>query len=192
MCAPHSIREFLVQLVFSLAALVALAATTATQVAATTTPSQWGEAAIVETQGGKVAGFMRNGALEFRGIPYGASVAADGRWESPKPAAPWNDVLPAMHFKEPCAQAARYGLTQQSDNEDSLYLNVSLPAPAAGVSLADRELPVIVWIHGGAFVGGSGALYRLDELAKKANAVVVSMNYRLGVFGFMPHPAFGA
>ncbi|MDH4981581.1 carboxylesterase family protein [Hyphomicrobium sp. D-2] len=187
------------QLKFSLAALaVLMSAAVPVQVAAAP-PSQWGEAAIVETQGGKVAGFMRNGALEFRGIPYGMSVAGDSRWEPPKPAASWSGVLPAMHFKEPCAQAARYGLTQRSDNEDCLYLNVSLPTDAnasldageAGAALAKRKLPVIIWIHGGAFVGGSAALYRLDALARKADAVVVSMNYRLGVFGFMPHPAFG-
>jgi para-nitrobenzyl esterase len=52
--------------------------------------------------------------------------------------------------------------------------------------------PVIVWIHGGAFVGGSSALYRLDQLARSGDVVVVSLNYRLGVFGFMPHPAFDA
>jgi para-nitrobenzyl esterase len=146
----------------------------------------WGEAAVVQTTAGKVAGFIRNGVLEFRGIPFGASVAGDNRWEMPKPAKPWDGVLPAMHFKDACAQAARYGLTERSDNEDCLYLNVSRPLSAA------TRRPVIVWIHGGAFVGGSSSLYRLDDLAKKANAVVVTMNYRLGVFGFMPHPAFGA
>lgn len=150
----------------------------------------WGEAAVVQTTAGKVAGFIRNGVLEFRGIPFGASVGGDNRWDMPKPAESWDGVLPAMHFKEACAQAARYGLTERSDNEDCLYLNVSLPY--FGGKVAATKRPVIVWIHGGAFVGGSSSLYRLDDLAKKANAVVVTMNYRLGVFGFMPHPAFGA
>ncbi|CAN1721020.1 Carboxylic ester hydrolase [Hyphomicrobium sp. 1Nfss2.1] len=154
------------------------------------TPYHWGEAAIVQTAGGKVAGFIRNGALEFRGIAYAAPVGGENRWTSPKPAAPWEGVLPAMHFKEACAQGARYGLTERSDNEDCLYLNVTVPY--AGGDLSGRKLPVIVWIHGGAFVGGSSALYRLDVLAKKADAVVVTMNYRIGVFGFMPHPAFEA
>lgn len=150
----------------------------------------WGEAAVVQTTGGKVAGFIRNGVLEFRGIPYGASVAGDNRWEMPKPAESWDGVLPAMHFNEPCAQAARYGLTERSDNEDCLHLNVSLPY--SGGEVAANKRPVIFWIHGGSFVGGSSSLYRLDYLAKKTNAVIVTMNYRLGVFGFMPHPAFGA
>ncbi|MGB5948970.1 MAG: carboxylesterase family protein [Parvibaculum sp.] len=151
---------------------------------------RWGEAAVVETEGGKVAGFIRNGALEFRGVPFGAPVGGDNRWEMPKPAEPWTGVLPAMNFKAACAQAARYGLTERSDSEDCLHLNVSLPY--SGGKFAAKKRPVIVWIHGGAFVGGSSSLYRLDRLAMKADAVVVTMNYRLGVFGFMPHPAFGA
>lgn len=149
----------------------------------------WGEGAVVQTTAGKVAGFIRNGALEFRGIPFGVSVAGDNRWEMPKAAEPWDGILPAMHFKDACAQAARYGVTERSDNEDCLHLNVSLPYSGGKVA---AKRPVIVWIHGGSFVGGSSSLYRLDELAKKANAVVVTMNYRLGVFGFMPHPTFGA
>ena len=152
--------------------------------------SPWGEAAIVETSGGKVAGFVRNGALEFRGIPYGASVGGEGRWAMPQPAAAWDGVLPAMHFKGDCAQAERYGMTARSDNEDCLALNISMPY--SGEQPGTTKRPVVVWIHGGAFVGGSGALYRLDRLALAADAVVVSMNYRLGVFGFMPHPAFDA
>jgi para-nitrobenzyl esterase len=80
---------------------------------------------------------------------------------------------------------ARFGLTEASDEEDCLSLNVSRPRSIP----AGRRLPVLVWIHGGAFVGGSSNLYRLDALARR-NLVVVSPNYRLGVLGFMPHPAF--
>ncbi len=170
----------------ALAIVVPLFAQAATKQASST----WGEAAVVQTTGGKVAGFVRNGVLEFRGIPYGASVGGDQRWEMPTPAPSWTGVLPAMHFKEACAQAARYGLTERSDNEDCLHLNVSLPF--AGGKIAAKKRPVIVWIHGGGFTGGSSALYRLDRLAQKTGAVVVTMNYRLNVFGFMPHPAFEA
>ena len=156
--------------------------------AATTKPHpKWDEAAVVQTTGGKVAGFIRNDVLEFRGIPFGASVGGDNRWEMPKPAQSWTGVLPTMHFGAACAQAARYGLTEQSDNEDCLQLNVSLPFKNGKIK---KKRPVIVWIHGGGFLGGSTALYRLDLLARKTGAVVVTMNYRLGVFGFMPHPAF--
>ena len=138
---------------------------------------------VIATVSGKVEGFVRNGVLEFRGIPYAAPVSGDARWSMPQPAAPWTGVLPAMHFGGACPQAARYGLTERSDEENCLTLNISLPT----IKAAKR--PVLVWIHGGAFVGGAASLYRLDRLAKGMDAVVVSVNYRLGVFGFMAPPA---
>lgn len=139
---------------------------------------------IVTTASGKVEGFIRNGVLEFRGIPYAAPVSGDARWSLPQPAAPWTGVLPAMHFGGACPQAARYGLTERSDEENCLTLNLSLPT---GKAAARR--PVLVWLHGGAFVGGAASLYRLDRLARGLDAVIVSVNYRLGVFGFMAPPA---
>ena len=139
---------------------------------------------VITTASGKVEGFVRNQVLEFRGIPYAAPVAGDARWSMPQPAAPWAGVLPAMHFGGACPQAARYGLTERSDEENCLTLNISLPTAKAA---APR--PVLVWFHGGAFVGGAASLYRLDRLARDADAVVVSVNYRLGVFGFMAPPA---
>ncbi|MBI5261547.1 MAG: carboxylesterase family protein [Bradyrhizobium sp.] len=145
---------------------------------------------IVETTKGKVQGFIRNGVLEFRGIPYGASTAGERRWTLPQEPQAWADVLPTMHFKPACAQAARYNLTERSDSEDCLHLNVS--RPYSGAPIAADKRPVIFWIHGGAFIGGSSSLYRLDRLARQTGAVIVSANYRLGVFGFMPHPSFEA
>lgn len=139
---------------------------------------------VVTTTSGKVEGFIRNGVLEFRGIPYAAPVSGDARWSLPRPAAPWTGVLPAMHFGGACPQAARYGLTERSDEENCLTLNISLPTAKAA---APR--PVLVWLHGGAFVGGAASLYRLDRLAQGMDAVIVSVNYRLGVFGFMAPPA---
>lgn len=147
-----------------------------------------GEPPIVETEKGKIQGFIRNDVLEFRGIPFGAPVGGENRWTPAAPAASWSGVLQAMHFGPACAQAARYNLTERSDSEDCLHLNVSVPY--GGGPLAEEKRPVIVWIHGGAFVGGSSSLYRLDRLAKSTGSVVVSINYRLGVFGFMPHPSF--
>ncbi|WP_298193254.1 carboxylesterase family protein [Novosphingobium sp.] len=139
---------------------------------------------VVTTASGKVEGFIRNGVLEFRGIPYAAPVSGDARWSMPQPAAPWTGVLPAMHFGGACPQAARYGLTERSDEENCLTLNVSLP-----IAKITTKRPVLVWLHGGAFVGGAASLYRLDRLAQGMDAVVVSVNYRLGVFGFMAPPA---
>lgn len=139
---------------------------------------------VVATTSGKVEGFVRGGMLEFRGIPYAAPVSGEARWSLPKPMAPWTGVFPAMHFGKACPQAARYGLTERSDEEDCLTLNISLPR-----SKSAHPRPVLLWIHGGAFVGGAASLYRLDRLARDADAVVVSINYRLGVFGFMAPPA---
>ena len=138
---------------------------------------------VVATASGKVEGFVRAGALEFRGIPYAAPVSGDARWSLPQPVAPWSGVLPAMHFGGACPQAARYGITERSDEENCLTLNISRPT-----SKASAPRPVLVWIHGGAFVGGAASLYRLDRLAREADAVVVSINYRLGVFGFLAPP----
>jgi para-nitrobenzyl esterase len=144
------------------------------------------QGAIISTASGKVEGFVRNGVIEFRGIPYAAPVSGDARWSLPQPAAPWTGVLPAMHFGGACPQAARYSLTERSDEENCLTLNITAPTAKA----APR--PVLLWLHGGAFVGGAASLYRLDRLARDADAVVVSINYRLGVFGFMAPPAGAA
>jgi para-nitrobenzyl esterase len=149
-----------------------------------------GGSPVVQTDKGQVQGVVRNGLLAFKGIPFGASPAGERRWASPEPAEPRTGVLQAAEFKPPCAQAARYNLTEASDNEDCLYLNITLPHD--GSRLGDERRPVLVWIHGGAFVGGSASLYRLDRLARSTDAVIVSINYRLGVFGFMPHPSFEA
>lgn len=153
---------------------------------------------VVATASGKVEGFVRGGVLEFRGIPYAAPVSGKARWSLPQSAAPWSGVLPAMHFGKACPQAARYGLTEQSDEENCLTLNITLPRSDITLPQSDITLPrgksahlrpVLLWIHGGAFVGGAASLYRLDRLARDADAVVVSINYRLGVFGFMAPPA---
>jgi para-nitrobenzyl esterase len=126
---------------------------------------------------------------EFKGIPYATPPTGDLRWTLPQPASPWTGTLDATTYRSACPQVARYGLTEASDNEDCLYLNVTVPVTTGQPS---RRRPVIVWIHGGAFVGGSSALYPLDHMARSGGAVVVSLNYRLGVFGFMAHPAFDA
>lgn len=139
---------------------------------------------IVATASGRVEGFVRHGVLEFRGIPYAQPVSGAARWRMPQPVAPWSGLLPAMHFSGACPQAARYGLTERSDEENCLTLNISRPQ-----SQSAQPRPVLVWIHGGAFVGGAASLYRLDRLARETDAVVVSVNYRLGVFGFMAPPA---
>ena len=145
---------------------------------------------MVMTDKGAVRGAIRNGVREFKGIPFAKPPVGELRFSIPEPAAAWSGTLDAKNYKSSCPQAERYGIPESSDNEDCLYLNVTTPDP--GKARHGRKRAVIVWIHGGAFVGGSSALYPLDTLAKSGDVVVVSMNYRLGVFGFTAHPAFEA
>ncbi|MBW4043694.1 MAG: carboxylesterase family protein [Acidobacteria bacterium] len=142
---------------------------------------------IVNTDKGPVRGKISDGVLEFKGLPYAAPPVGKLRWELPQPVKPWQKTLDATEFRNGCPQVSRYGLTEAGYNEDCLFLNVAVPLenhPSA------TRRPVIVWIYGGVFVGGSSSLYPLGHMAKSGNAIVVSMNYRLGVFGFMAHPDF--
>ena len=139
---------------------------------------------VIDT--GTISGVTRNGTWEYRGIPYAAAPVGALRWSLPTAPSAWQGVRDASAFGPACPQQARFNLTEGSTNEDCLSLNVSLPA---GHILGDK-LPVMIWIHGGAFVGGASSLYRLDKLATEGQMVVVSVNYRLGAFGFMPHPGF--
>ena len=124
---------------------------------------------------------------EYRGIPYALSPTGNRRWALPEPVTSLgSDVFQAYNFGPACPQQARFNLTEASTNEDCLSINVSMPA---GTKATDN-LPVFVWIHGGAFIGGSSNLYRLDKLAAEGKMIVVSMNYRLGALGFMPNPSF--
>ena len=124
---------------------------------------------------------------EYRGIPYALSPTGTRRWALPEPVTTLgNGVFKAYNFGPACPQQARFNLTEGSTNEDCLSINVSVPT---GTKETDN-LPVFVWFHGGAFIGGSSSLYRLDKLAAEGKMVVVSMNYRLGALGFMPNPAF--
>jgi para-nitrobenzyl esterase len=144
---------------------------------------------LVATDKGVVRGVLRDGVREFKGIPYAAAPTGRLRWRLPQPAHRWTDVLDASQHRSACPQVSRYGLTEASADEDCLHVNVTVPH--TGPDDLKRKRAVIVWIHGGAFVGGSSALYPLAHLAKSGDVVVVSLNYRLGVFGFMAHPGFG-
>jgi para-nitrobenzyl esterase len=136
---------------------------------------------VVVTDLGAVRGVERNGALEFRGIPYAAPPAGALRFAPPLPASPWTGVRDASRFGASCPQTHRFDLTERSTTEDCLFLNVSVPPDLR----PGERLPVLAWIHGGAFVGGSSSLYRLDRLAARGRMVVVSFNYRVGLLGFM-------
>ncbi len=123
----------------------------------------------------------------FKGIPYAAPPVGPLRWKAPQPALPWTGIRKASEFGARCMQGRVFGDMIFRDNgpsEDCLYLNIWLPAAPAR-----KRLPVMVWIYGGGFVAGSSSEPRQDggNLSKKG-VVVVSFNYRLGVFGFFSHP----
>lgn len=128
------------------------------------------------------------GVLHFRGIPYAAPPVGSRRWRAPAPPARWRGVRPAAALGRNCMQWQPYDDIDPyaaGVSEDCLYLNVA----TAGLAGAPR--PVMVWIHGGGFFAGFGGEARHDPapLAQKG-AVVVTLNYRLGAFGFLAHPAF--
>jgi para-nitrobenzyl esterase len=119
----------------------------------------------------------------FKGIPYATPPVGDLRWRAPKPAAHWEGTRAADQFGPVCMQGG-----DQKMSEDCLYLNVWTGAKAAGSNTNDKR-PVMVWIYGGGYTGGSGSqpMYDGEALAKKG-AVVVTFNYRLGTLGFFSHP----
>jgi len=139
---------------------------------------------VIQTPAGELKGVAGKGVNEFKGIAY----ATAERFEMPVPARPWQGVKDAKQFASNCPQSARFNLTEESLNEDCLYLNVAAPSDVK----AGEKLPVMLWIPGGGFVGGGSNLYKLDQMARDGRMVIVSMNYRVGLFGFMPHPAMDA
>jgi para-nitrobenzyl esterase len=142
----------------------------------------------VKTDAGIVEGFTPPGSSVrvFRGIPFAAPPVGERRWQPPQPVAPWEGVRKADEFGARCLQNRVFDdmVFRDELSEDCLYLNVWTPAESA-----DAALPVMVWIYGGGFQGGSASEPRQDgeRLAGKG-VVVVSMNYRLGIFGFLAHP----
>lgn len=140
----------------------------------------------VQTSQGTVAGKVADGVRAYLGIPYAAPPVGDLRWQSPQAPQAWSGTRDARAFGERCAQPYS-ALSPESVNEDCLFLNVHVPD-----DIGNRQLPVMVWIHGGAFLSGSAAEYKMAHLARKAGAVVVSINYRLGAFGFFRAPEAAA
>jgi para-nitrobenzyl esterase len=140
---------------------------------------------IVDTTHGRVHGDRPGGGLRFLGIPYAQPPVGDLRWRPPQPAARWAGIRDALAFGPDFPQAPNPRFRAPRQDEDCLYLNVWTPTldPAA-------RLPVMVWVHGGGFTGGSGADLRADGQRLAAEgAVVVTLNYRSGLFGFLAHPA---
>ncbi len=142
---------------------------------------------LVKTKYGILEGIKENNLMVFRGIPYAAPPTGKWRWQPPQPVQPWQGVRRAQAFGKaapqlPSAAASiRDFRVDEAQSEDCLYLNIWTPA-------ADKAgRPVMVWIHGGYFTMGSGAqpVFNGDKLAAGGDVVVVTINYRLGVLGFL-------
>jgi para-nitrobenzyl esterase len=161
-------------------------------------PFLQGHAQIVQTASGKVSGVKASGSTVtvFKGIPFAAPPVGDLRWRPPASPKPWPGIRKADAFGPSCIQqparemlpwTAEFLIANQV-SEDCLYLNVWTPRPSTG-----PNLPVIVYIHGGAFTGGSGEvpIYDGEHLAAR-NTIIVTINYRLGALGFLAHPELTA
>jgi para-nitrobenzyl esterase len=141
---------------------------------------------VVATKSGKIAGSYENGLYVFKGIPYSAPPVGELRWMPPQPVKKWEGVREAKEFGDIAPQTVMplgpFGQAPQPpQSEDCLFLNVWTPG------LDKEKRPVMVWIHGGAFTIGSGSdpMYNSDVLPKRGNIVFVSINYRLGMLGFL-------
>ena len=147
---------------------------------------------VVGTRYGLVEGTREGNVCVWRGIPYAAPPVGSLRFRAPQEPIPWKGVRPARHFGPAAMQRERETMKFLNDcpsykSEDCLYLNIWSPG-ADG-----RKRPVMVWIHGGSFTYGSGSspMYDGASFAEKGDLVVVTFNYRLGVFGFLDLSAFG-
>jgi carboxylesterase type B len=143
-----------------------------------------GDELTVQTDKGAVRGLSADGVDKFLGIPFAAPPVGPRRWQPPAPAERWRGVRAATAYGPRCPQLASSN-GAGSENEDCLYLNVFTPPHA-------RRAPVLFWIHGGGLLNGSADQHDGALLARTNGIVVVAINYRLGVFGFLALPGLGA
>ena len=163
-----------------LATALSAAATASALLLAAPTTGASGDDAIVRTDAGRVRGIVTTDSRTFQGIPYAAPPVGALRWRSPQRPKKWTHVRDATRPGDRCAQLQSIGAA--SESEDCLYLNVTTPRSHG------RPRPVIVWLHGGGNEFGAGTDVDPRRLAVGGDVVLVTANYRLGVFGFLGHP----
>jgi para-nitrobenzyl esterase len=143
---------------------------------------------VVETTAGKIRGAVQNKVYTFKGVPYGATTAGGGRFMPPQKVQGWTGVRDALEIglrspQLPSNIVSEWAILDRTEpaGEDCLVLNVWTPA------LDNKKRPVMFWLHGGGFAGGSDGFLAYDgtELARKHDVVVVGINHRLNIFGFM-------
>ncbi|MBO9558387.1 MAG: carboxylesterase family protein [Caulobacter sp.] len=166
-------------------------ALSALALAALTAAPALAQSPVIKTPAGALRGVEQDGLRVFKGVPYAAAPVGTLRWKPPVAAPAWSGVRDASDFGPVCYQpkprpGGIYSSTLKAMSEDCLSLNVWAPDAA-------KKAPVLVWIHGGSLIGGasSESMYDGTALAKQG-LVVVSINYRLGVLGYMAHPELSA
>jgi para-nitrobenzyl esterase len=156
--------------------------------------------AMVQTQSGKVAGYLHEGIFAFKGVPYADTSEGANRFLPPVKCKPWSGVRSSRQYGYVAPQSARAGWANDEEafmfawddgvqNEDCLRVNLWTPGIADG-----RKRPVMVWLHGGGFAAGSGQELRSydgENLAKRGDIVLVSLNHRLNVFGYLDLSRYG-
>jgi para-nitrobenzyl esterase len=150
---------------------------------------------VIETASGNVRGTHEDGIWSFKGIPYGADTAIEGRFRRPRKSEPWTGIRDCSSYGPSCPQSTsglpmsaetetRMGVLayERVTGEDCLVLNVWTPAPEPTATL-----PVLVWLHGGGWSIGSASspLYDFSNLSRHGNVVTVGINHRIGIFGFL-------
>ena len=158
------------------------------------------EGPVVTTEQGKVIGYLRNGIFTFKGIPYGQTTEGANRFMPPKQLTPWSGVRSSRQYGNVSPQGARTGWAHDEEafmfawddgiqGEDCLRINIWSPGVNDG-----KKRPVMVWLHGGGFAAGSGQELRAydgENLARRGDVVVVSLNHRLNAFGYLDLSKYG-
>jgi para-nitrobenzyl esterase len=154
---------------------------------------------VVETTAGKVRGYSARGILTFKGIPYAGSTAGPNRFLAPAKPTSWSGIRSSMYYGQVCPQGARAGWKNDEESfmfewddgqpgEDHLRVNVWTPGAD------NRKRPVMVWLHGGGFSAGSGQelkAYDGESIARRGDVVLVSLNHRLNIFGYLDLSKYG-
>ncbi|MBQ3985309.1 MAG: carboxylesterase family protein [Bacteroidales bacterium] len=155
---------------------------------------------VLTIEGGQIQGVETSvkGVYVYKGVPFAAPPVGDLRWKEPQPVIPWQGVKVADTFSAGAVQSphdssnpwtSEFYMTDPEFSEDCLYLNVWTPAPGQ----TDKKLPVAMWIHGGGYTGGWSWEPEFDgKVWAQKGVVLVTINYRLGIFGFLTHPLLAA
>jgi len=146
---------------------------------------------VAHVEGGAIEGTISDGVRAFKGVPFAAPPVGTLRWKPPQPVQPWSGVRAAREFGNRAMQLPLFAdmvFRSPGVSEDCLYLNVWTP-----LAPTQKKLPVLVYFHGGGLAAGDGSEPRYDGAAMARQGIVaLTVNYRLGVFGFLAHPELSA